>query len=494
MRRYLLLSIIGILLGLGGILLTIKHTAGIESKKALRHFDNQVQVLRAEVLAELREPQANLAILRERVDELQGVEHCCTDMLSGRCTHSFGAKQLAVANAIVTSSSSFKSSDPRLHSMILEDLARSARVAACGDSVAESQANHQRGCDVVSPPPDFCSVVRSKNGRRPSHQKHQPLLIYHADAVSRRDARLSCLRKLSAQSQPEHIVHCLNLPRDIECTHVHNFGTYTDPCNVCITEELMLDECAVYSIGIGFTWEVENEMADWFPMCKFMLFDPTPESGPHGIVDWANMPTSSTYRDQITVSGKERHQNIWMHRIGVGQEDHIGLFANHFMRNQSGLSTTFLTLESLFKLHGPAFAKPVRPPCKPDLYRNFVTNEISTCPEQALLKLDVEGFEFTFVDQLLALRVPQLSVDFHMDQTHTQHPFSLAALREALVSIHIAGYSVFGPLICDDQSSLKDNSCDEFSAQTSNHDFRTIFDNGKLTKTYIHVNLLLAQR
>jgi len=95
------------------------------------------------------------------------------------------------------------------------------------------------------------------------------------------------------------------------------------------------------------------------------------------------MPTSSTYRDQITVSGKERHQNIWMHRIGVGQEDHIGLFANHFMRNQSGLSTTFLTLESLFKLHGPAFAKPVRPPCKPDLHRNFVTNEISTCPEQA---------------------------------------------------------------------------------------------------------------
>ena len=55
------------------------------------------------------------------------------------------------------------------------------------------------------------------------------------------------------------------------------------------------------------------------------------------------------------------------------------MFDNHFVKGD-GVTTAFLTLRSALALHGPRADRP------------------------AFLKLDVEGFEFQLVDQLLALR------------------------------------------------------------------------------------------
>ena len=50
------------------------------------------------------------------------------------------------------------------------------------------------------------------------------------------------------------------------------------------------------------------------------------------------------------------------------------------------------------------------------------------------LKLDVEGFEFHLIDQLIAERIPQLGVDFHS--------FDLAEVKSALVKFYLAGYDM----------------------------------------------------
>eukprot|EP01043_Picozoa_sp_COSAG02_P082953 COSAG02_NODE_21069_length_804_cov_1.017021_2_plen_120_part_00 len=116
-------------------------------------------------------------------------------------------------------------------------------------------------------------------------------------------------------------------------------------------------------------------------------------------------------------------------------------------------------------LHGDAYSKP------------------------AMLKLDVEGFEHTIIDQLLAMRVPQLNIDFHTDESHTQHPFGPSALKDTLARFADAGYDAFGPNICNDAFGV---NC-AGSLQTPSHDFRTVPSQVEhLNMTYLHVDFILA--
>ena len=84
-----------------------------------------------------------------------------------------------------------------------------------------------------------------------------------------------------------------------------------------------------------------------------------------------------------------------------------------------------------------------------------------------------------------------------MDETQQKHPFSLSQLQEALVSIHSAGYSVFGPMLCNHYTSeagLTDGSCEGVTIETKAHDFRFFRSeqDGSITTTYLHVNLVLT--
>ena len=389
---------------------------------------------------------------KKRLHELWDQTHCCHDMITGKCTREFGPAERAVQDSIMAAWS-FTSPDMTLNK-ILEEVNRNlARVAACGEPIAISQVNHKRGCGVGKDPA-FCALSKFPGGK--GH-------VSHPDAVSRQAAYVGCLRTTRATPAPADIIHCLNMPRAVTCAHTYRFGSEEDPCTVCITEEFFKDNCTLYAIGVGFSWEVENQLADWFPKCTILMFDPTPESGPHEILNKANMPASETYRAQVVISGRQRHANIWMHALGVSDKDQVMVFKNHFLKGP-GVPTGLLSPGSLLKLHGPTREHPL------------------------MLKLDVEGLEFTFMDQLLDLTIPQLNIDFHMDESTEQHPFKLDALTRALIKLAEAGYYAVGSNICNEfTKDVEDGSCIGASQETSSHDFRT-----HQGKTYIHLDFVRA--
>ena len=428
-----------------------QQLTNIQEQQLLHPLNMEQQAISPQQQAGVRTADAN----PKPVDSVrvQEIEPCCKDMITGKCTREFGPAERAVQDSIMAAWS-FTSLDMALNKILEEDNRNLARVAACGEPIAISQVNHKRGCGVGNDPA-FCALSKFPGGN--GH-------ISHPDAVSRQAAYVGCLRTIRATPAPADIIHCLNMPRAVTCAHTFKFGSEEDPCTVCITEEFFKDSCTLYAIGVGFSWEVENQLADWFPKCTILMFDPTPESGPHEILNMANMPENPTYRAQVVISGRQRHANIWMHALGISDKDQIMVFKNHFLKGP-GVPTGLLSPGSLTKLHGPTREHPL------------------------MLKLDVEGLEFTFMDQLLDLKIPQLNLDFHMDESTKQHPFKLDALTGALIKLAEAGYYAVGPNICNGWTkAVKDGSCIGASPKTSSHDFRT-----QQGKTYIHLNFVRGE-
>eukprot|EP01052_Picozoa_sp_SAG31_P035938 SAG31_NODE_4409_length_3255_cov_1.603612_3_plen_178_part_00 len=138
-------------------------------------------------------------------------------------------------------------------------------------------------------------------------------------------------------------------------------------------------------------------------------------SGPTLVTDFSAIPDSDdfAYHRQVRKSGIERHRNLWMHHVGIAANDHVGLFKNDFVKGE-GINTAFMSIRSAVHLHG---ARDQRP---------------------AFLRLDVEGHEFTLLDQLITIGVPNLSIDFHA-WGHT-------VIKRALIKLHVAGYDVLSGL------------------------------------------------
>eukprot|EP01046_Picozoa_sp_COSAG06_P076395 COSAG06_NODE_24365_length_665_cov_0.731449_1_plen_198_part_10 len=99
---------------------------------------------------------------------------------------------------------------------------------------------------------------------------------------------------------------------------------------------------------------------------------------------------------------------------GIADSDHVGMFSNHFVKDPKGVRTPFLTMRSAISWYGR------------------VDKEQHEKPDY--LKLDVEGFEFHLIDQLIAERIPQLGIDFHS--------FDLAEVKLAMVKFYLAGYDM----------------------------------------------------
>ena len=146
------------------------------------------------------------------------------------------------------------------------------------------------------------------------------------------------------------------------------------------------------------------------PQCTIVMFDPTPQAGPNPTANASQIPDLYDYKETAKESLGEHHSNIWMHHIGIADSDRVGRFDNHFVKG-NGVKTAFLSLRSAIALH---------------------QHVLEATP--AFLKLDVEGYEFNLIDQLLALRIPNLGVDFHT--------WDVGELRIALLKFELAGYDV----------------------------------------------------
>lgn len=169
-------------------------------------------------------------------------------------------------------------------------------------------------------------------------------------------------------------------------------------------------------------------MADWLPQCKFLMFDPTPASGPHDYINLDAVP-GRTYRGQLMQSGQERHQNIYMMHLGIAETDRIGRFNSHFVKPDGGIETAFMSLHSALTLFSREHHQQQSLP-------NSSQRAVETFP--TYLKLDIEGYEFNgMIDQLVTdARVQQLSIDFHSTD--------LAQIKYALLQFHAAGYDMVG--------------------------------------------------
>lgn len=314
---------------------------------------------------------------------------CCRDLLNGNCVHDFDA--MAVER-FKTFGALCPTGSTEVLQVVRTDCLKAARIAACGEP---APIDVHRRCPKK---PELCAAkddVSIGDG-----------YDIHPQATQRRESLLHCLVSLPDHPEPAELHKCLmDMQAPIACKHLEEFGAI-DSSKICITQALLASTCVVYSVGVGYIWQVENELADYLPNCRMVMFDPTPQAGPNERVDFSQIP-SPVYEKQIRQSGVERHQNIMMMHTGVADTDHVGLFSNHFVKG-AGVRTGFLTMRTAVSMLSHANTKP------------------------AYLKLDVEGFEFHLIDQLLAERIPQLGVDFHS--------YDLAEVKRAMIKFHLAGY------------------------------------------------------
>jgi hypothetical protein len=334
--------------------------------------------------------QAVAPVLLSSAEEIQlESSPCCQNMLNDKCTRDFGVDDKLRFRQLA---SVCPPGGDETMAAIRADCMTASRLAACGDERGRQCPNAAKR--------SYCSA-RSDAAIGTGY-------TIRPDATVRRNSFMKCVVGLSDHAEHADVVKCLTMKSVVQCKYMQSWGA-VDASEVCMTPELLMDGCVVYSIGVGYLWEVENQWAGFAKNCMFMMFDPTPQAGPHEHVDWAAIP-SAAYTSQLRQSGRERHRNVMMFHAGIADTDHVGLFNNHFVKEP--VRTPFLTMRSAVSLYGR-----VDHHQKPDY-----------------LKLDVEGFEFHLIDQLLAERIPQLGVDFHS--------FDLAEVKSALVKFYLAGYDM----------------------------------------------------
>ena len=266
-------------------------------------------------------------------EEQEAASRCCLNMITGKCARNFGAAEADRFRALAGLCSA---GSDEVHAAVRADCLKAARLAACGDApptIASRTCPKKEG---------LCAAMRDGN--------IGDGYDIDIDAVQRRESFMQCIISLPDHAEPAQLVNCFeNMRASISCKHLQEFGT-EDSSGVCITPGLLASDCIVFSVGVGYIWQVENEWSDYQPNCKFVLFDPTPEAGPHERVDFEAIP-SRVYSGQIRQSGAERHQNILMLHTGIADSDRVGLFKSHFVKG-AGVQTAFLTMQSAVSLYG----------------------------------------------------------------------------------------------------------------------------------------------
>ena len=277
--------------------------------------------------------QPTAAVSVTAAEEADAAKTCCHNALNDQCVRQFDA---ADAERFRMTAGLCPAGGTDVLTAVRADCLKAARLAACGDA-------------APTKPDRKCPKKRNYCAAKTDTAIGEGYDI-HPSAAQRRDSFMQCLTGLPDHPDPPDLIRCLtSMQAPITCKHLEGYGA-VDGSKVCITPALLAPTCTVYSIGVGYIWQVENEWADYQPNCKFIMFDPTPEAGPHEHVDFSAIP-SSVYTGQIRQSAGERHRNVLMMHTGIADSDHVGLFANHFVKG-AGVQTAFLTMHSAVSLYG----------------------------------------------------------------------------------------------------------------------------------------------
>jgi FkbM family methyltransferase len=190
----------------------------------------------------------------------------------------------------------------------------------------------------------------------------------------------------------------------IRCAHSY-MGNETAGWTVCPTN--LSSKSVVYSFGVGEDISFDLELIQRFGL-KVHAFDPTPKS-----IEWLNkqaLPSEFIFSP-------------------YGVADYDGLCKFLPPANEEHVSYTVLNRHT----KRPAIEAPVR--SLKTIMNDFGHDEIS------LLKMDIEGAEYSVLADLLAsdIRVEQLLVEFH----HRFPEVGVNKTKNAIKALNAAGYRIF---------------------------------------------------
>lgn len=164
----------------------------------------------------------------------------------------------------------------------------------------------------------------------------------------------------------------------------------------------------IWSFGLGTDISFDLGVIQRFG-CKVVGFDPTPRS-----IDWL---ARQSLPDQFTY-----------HQVGISSLDGEAEFTPP--ENDAHVS---FSAQSSANTNRPAIKAPVRR--LETLLKEFNVD----VPE--VLKMDIEGFEYAVIDDLLltTIRPKQLLIEFH----HTMYGIDRHQTRNAVRKLQQAGYKIF---------------------------------------------------
>lgn len=168
------------------------------------------------------------------------------------------------------------------------------------------------------------------------------------------------------------------------------------------------DGALIYSFGVGEDISFDLEAITRFH-CNVHAFDPTPKSK-----SW--------------VAAQVLPENFHFHPEGVASKDGEATFAPPKSEQHVSFSCTDAT--------GSSSPHSITAPVK--RIRTFI-DELGACP--AIIKMDVEGFEYDVIDDMLesAILPQQLLIEFH----HGLYGFRANHTRRAVAALIAVGYGIF---------------------------------------------------
>ena len=232
------------------------------------------------------------------------------------------------------------------------------------------------------------------SARKPSTVATNPSWSEWQNENGVRDYRSQALQCLGCRARPGNVM--LDCSKDgrlfelggLKCSEKEELGLI-DGGEYCITKATAAagdDPCTILTIGVGYIWSVEQDLAHRWN-CTVYMFDPTPTSG-LGTVP----PTNRIYKMQYDASKRTRPFGIWMDHIGIAADSKQAPMVNSQQFGNDKVSdVSFLTVDEILERIGHQDGSKI-----------------------ALLKLDVEGYEFevdaagktTVFEQVLDQRFP----------------------------------------------------------------------------------------
>jgi len=192
--------------------------------------------------------------------------------------------------------------------------------------------------------------------------------------------------------------------KQVDCSVIYlgNVGTCWPLC-----PDALLDRPLVYSFGVGEDVSFDLELIRRFD-ATIHAFDPTPRS-----IAW--------------IANQQLPESFHFHPCGIADRDGVCSFLPP--ANPAHVSHTMIARESA----SPRLELPVK------RMRSFLAELQHSRID--VLKMDIEGAEYTVIDDLVAsgIVVKQLLVEFH----HRWKEVGVSRTKQAVRKLNAAGYRIF---------------------------------------------------